>query len=187
MIALSIVPIAFEVRMMGLRAGGRPLGYIALASAGWIAAPAFASTWILAPARTTLGRPRPKLALLAIALPLAFAAAAVAGNIAYPETVHGPTPSLFVHARCFMMAIGLTIAPVAALLYAFRRSDPVRPATTGAALGALAASWAGAVLAIQCPETHPLHMVLAHAAPVAIFAGLGVLFGRRVLGLRWIR
>ena len=85
------------------------------------------------------------------------------------------------------MATGLSLLPIGIALWSFRGSDPVRPALTGAALGATAASWGGAVFAIQCPRAEPIHVALAHVGPIALAAVVTAVVGSRLLALRWLR
>lgn len=185
-ILASVMPIVAMTAMRGVHTGGRPLGYVALLATGWTALAVLATAFVFS-ADSALGRPRPALAAVASGLPLALVAISAAANLAFPETLHGMEASAATNMMCTVMALVLSVLPVAALLYVFRRSDPVRPVALGAALGAVAASWSGAVLATQCPLTSPLHVVLAHVAPIALTAVVASLVGSRVLGLRWIR
>lgn len=185
-ILASVMPIVAMAAMRGVHAGGRPLGYVATIAIAWTALAALATAFVLR-SETTLGRPRPALAALAPALPIALATVSIAANLAFPETLHGMEDVAPTGLMCTAMAIGLSVLPVAALLYVYRRSDPVRPVALGGALGAVAASWSGAVLATQCPQTTPGHVVLAHVVPIALTAVVAAVVGSRVLALRWIR
>lgn len=186
-IALSLLPVAADLAFRGVHAGGRPLGYVALLAIGWSALVVAASIWALRPGPTALGRPRPALAALAIGLPAGLLVVSLAAGAAFPETFRGPPFGWRVHLTCALIGTGLSLAPIAAVLWLFRRSDPVKPWTTGAALGAVAASWAGAITAVQCPHAEPLHVALAHVAPIALSALVAAVVGARVLSLRWIR
>jgi hypothetical protein len=186
-IALSLLPATAVLALRGVPLGGRPLGYATIVAVGWFALAIAASVWTLRPGRTALGRPRPTLAALAVALPASLLLVSLVASAAFPETLRAPTYGWRVHLTCAMIATGLSLAPIGAVLWLRRRSDPVKPWSTGAALGAAAASWAGAVIAAQCPHPEPLHVALAHVAPIALSALVAALVGARVLSLRWIR
>ena len=168
-------------------AGGRPYGYVGLVAIGWSALVIGASRWMLRPGPSMLGRPRPKLLQLAVGLPPSLLAVSCVASIMYPETLRAPAYGWHVHLVCALMTGAMSLAPVGVALWFFRRSDPVRPAVTGAALGAIAASWGGAVIAIQCPHPEPLHVALGHVGPIALTAVVGAMIGARLLSLRWIR
>ncbi len=186
-IALSLAPVAADLALRGVHPVGRPLGYLAVVAIGWFALALAASLWALRPARGALGQPRPALVALAIGLPASLLLVSLVASSAFPEAVREPLHGWHGHLMCTLIATGLSMAPIGALLWVFRRSDPVAPWISGAALGAVAASWAGAVLAVQCPHAEPLHVALAHAGPIALSAVVGAVIGARVLALRWIR
>src|SRR6185436_21066517 len=53
------------------------------------------------------------------------------------------SPPMHDHLVCFAIGIGFAAAPLAAMLWARRGTDPVHPGATGAALGAAAGAWGG--------------------------------------------
>lgn len=186
LILASVMPIVALIEMTGVHAAGRPVAYVAALAATWGGLAALATAYVLR-TDSALGRPRPALAAIAPALPIALASVSIVVSLAFPETLHaqeGVGPS---NMMCATMALALSVLPVSALLYVFRRSDPVRPIALGAALGAVAASWSGAVIATMCPRTGPVHVVLAHVGPIALTAIVAAVVGSRVLALRWIR
>lgn len=186
-VVLSLAPVAADLALRGVHPLGRPPGYVAIVAIGWFALVLATSSWTLRPGGAALGRPRPALVALAIALPASLLLVSLLASAAFPETLRSPLYGWRVHLACALMTIGLSLAPIGGLLWLFRRSDPVKPWTTGAALGAVAASWAGAVIAVQCPHPEPLHVALAHVAPIAVAAIVTAVAGARVLALRWIR
>lgn len=188
-IALSLVPVAADLVLRGVQLRGRPPGYVAIIAIGWFALTVAASVWTLgpAPAPSPLGRPRPALVALAMGLPLGLLLVSLVASGAFLETFRAPLYGFRVHLMCALTATALSLAPILGLLWLVRRSDPVKPWATGAALGALGASWAGAAVAVQCPHPEPLHVLLAHAGPIALTACVTAIVGTRVLALRWIR
>ena len=186
-IAVGLAPVAADLALRGVRPLGRPLGYLAFVAIGWFVLALAASVWALRPARGALGRPRPALVALAIGLPASLLLVSLVASSAFPEAVLEPLLGWRGHLACMLIATGLSLAPIGALLWVFRRSDPVAPWISGAALGAVGASWAGAVLAVQCPHAEALHVALAHVGPIAASAVVGAVIGARVLALRWIR
>jgi len=186
-IALSIVPVAADLVLRGLQLRGRPVGYVAIVAIGWFGLSVAASLWTLRPGPTPLGRPRPALIALAMGLPVGLLLVSLVASGVFLETFRAPLYGLRVHLMCALTATALSLAPILGLLWLVRRSDPVKPWATGAALGALGASWAGAAVAVQCPHPEPLHVLLAHAGPIALTACVTAIVGARVLALRWIR
>ena len=184
---VALAPIVAELLLRGVHAGGRPPGYLVVVATGWAALVVAASIWVLRPAPSSLGLPRPKMLVVAAALPCSLLAVSFLAGLAFPNTLHTPGYGWRLHLVCALMAIGLSVVPVGVALWRFRRSDPVRPAVTGAALGAVAASWSGAAIAIQCPHAELLHVALGHVAPIVLAAALTAVIGARVLSLRWIR
>jgi hypothetical protein len=77
----------------------------------------------------------------------------------------------------------LSIAPLAALLYALKRGAPVRPRLAGAVCGLLSSSMAAMLYALHCTDDSPLFVAvwysLAIGAVTLVAAGLGGRF------LRW--
>ena len=83
--------------------------------------------------------------------------------------------------HCLTLTPFLAIAPLTAALIAARHGATTRPALTGAVAG-LAAAGVGALLyAMNCNDDSPLFVALWYPLAVAIVAGAGALFGRRLL------
>lgn len=129
-----------------------------------------------------LGRPTRVLVVFAAALP-AVVLAWVLAMIAWMKPPCDPTP-VHTHFTCFAIGIAFAAAPLAAMLWVRRGTDPVHPGATGAALGAAAGAWGGLLIHLHCPYAEPLHMFLGHVLPIAALAILGLFLGRRILSLR---
>lgn len=83
--------------------------------------------------------------------------------------------------HCVTLTPFLAIGPLAAALATARHGATTRPALTGAVAG-LAAGGIGATLyAMNCTDDSPLFVALWYPLAVAVVAGLGALFGRRLL------
>jgi hypothetical protein len=183
-LALAVAPLVAALVLGGVHAGGRPHGYVGVVAVGWCSLVVAASSWVLRPGPTPLGRPRPTLLLLAMALPACLLAVSIAASILFPEALWSSNLGWRAHLACALTASALSLAPLGMALWFFRRSDPVRSAVTGAALGAIAASWGATVVAIQCPHPEPVHVALGHVLPIALAAIVAAVVGARVLSLR---
>jgi hypothetical protein len=75
--------------------------------------------------------------------------------------------------------LGVTVLFGAILLAAFalarRRSDPLFPRASGAALGAAAGAWGAMMVDLWCPVLEPSHLVLGHALPIVLLTAAGAL------------
>ncbi|MBV5265605.1 NrsF family protein [Pinisolibacter aquiterrae] len=83
--------------------------------------------------------------------------------------------------HCLTLTPFLAIAPLAAALLAARHGATTRPALTGAVAGLAAAGVGATLYAMNCTDDSPLFVALWYPLAVAIVAGAGALFGRRLL------
>jgi len=168
---------------LGLRLGGRPLPFVALSAAGW-ALLAAAMTWAAAHrGPTMLGLARRVLFGAAIAAAPAVLAWVMACTLGWPG-VREPAAGVAVNVACLIATSVLSLGPLLALGYLRRGSDPVHPRATGAAIGASAGAWGGALIDLHCGIVHPVHVALAHVMPIAVFALIGAALGARLFGVR---
>jgi len=84
---------------------------------------------------------------------------------------------------CIAASLVCAALPLAGLLWTKRGSEARHPATLGAAIGASCGAWAGVPALLMCPETAPLHALLAHALPLVLTSLAGALAGARVLAM----
>lgn len=84
---------------------------------------------------------------------------------------------------CLFWVPALSLAPLAALLYALRRAAPTAPGWTGAVAGALAGATGATFYAAHCPGDSPLFLLAWYGAAITLLALVGGLAGRRLL--RW--
>ena len=149
-----------------------------------------ASWWTLSTAKSMLGRPRPWLRAMAWLVPAAWVATFALVNLVWPERAVawslGNLEPHF-HIPCVENTLLLAVAPFAAVFVARWRSDPVAPATTGAALGTVAGAWAVVAITLVCPRVDLLHVMVAHLLPAACLVVMGTALGTWALGLRWKR
>ena len=99
----------------------------------------------------------------------------------FPEAVF---PCPFAHGcKCLVLTLLLAAAPLAALVFSRRASDPVHPRATGAALGAAAGAWAAVAIDLRCAYGTLEHVAFGHALPVVLLAALGAWLGGRAVAL----
>jgi len=164
----------------GFRAGDRPTRLVAVTCVGWIAAAAVALQIAFARGRSMVGRhPARRVALLVGAPFLLFAWKVTVTACFGVEFMATSTD----HAgyRCLGMSLGMGLALLVVFAAARRRTDPVRPGVTGAALGMAAAIAAGSLVDAWCPYAGVTHLLLGHILPLVALAALGALVGRRFL------
>lgn len=131
-------------------------------------------------------RPEAKPGALAMALaaPAALLAVAVVAELAilpadqWLATIVGDNAM-----HCLRVIPMLSIAPLAALIFAMRAGAPSYPALTGALAGAASAGLAATLYASNCPDDSPLFVATWYPLASAIVAAAGALAGR--LFLRW--
>ncbi len=128
----------------------------------------------LSPGRHGLGAPVTWLVVLAATTaPLYAMMTMMAGLGTAPD---GPPVR-----GCFTMSTGVALVGLVGLTYALHRSVPAAAVARGALLGACAGAWAGLTIHLHCPCGEPLHILLGHAAPIAICAALGAVISPRFL------
>ncbi|HEY8129650.1 MAG TPA: NrsF family protein [Hyphomicrobium sp.] len=84
---------------------------------------------------------------------------------------------------CMIVIPLLSLAPLAAVLYALRRGAPAHPAIAGAVGGLLSAGIAATLYASHCPDDSPLFLAAWYTIGIVLMTGIGALIGSRLL--RW--
>ncbi|RYZ11440.1 MAG: DUF1109 domain-containing protein [Comamonadaceae bacterium] len=84
---------------------------------------------------------------------------------------------------CAFSIVAISLPVFVAALAAMRGLAPVRPASAGAAAGAMAAGVGAAIYALHCPELAAPFLGIWYVAGMAATAALGAVLGRIVL--RW--
>ena len=178
--ALVVSPVVF---IQGLpSAQGRPRAYLVAVFATLLGLLALSTSALVSWFRRPLGPPaRLRTAAIGLVLP-SFALGLVIAGLVAPETVHAPLPGLRPHLFC-PSAVSLCGALIAAALsMALARQEPLRPERTAALIG----TWSGLValvaVTLSCSAVDPVHVGLAHMAPVLMLAFVTRKLARRVLG-----
>lgn len=86
--------------------------------------------------------------------------------------------------ECWALSLVCSLGPLALGLFVERRSDPVAPGASGAALGAIAGALGGAAMSFVCARTEMTHVLWGHLTGFVAVVGVATLVGRRVLALR---
>ena len=166
----------------GMHREERPTPLVLATCAGWIVAAAVATRIALARGRSTLGRATAWLVALLVVAPFALLAWKVAVTMPF-----GPEMSVERQGRPGWRCLGVSVAVGVPLLAVFtaarRRTDPLRPGITGAALGTAAGVAAGSLVDLWCPIAYVPHLLLGHILPLVVLALLGALAGRRFVRL----
>lgn len=84
---------------------------------------------------------------------------------------------------CLIVIPLLSLAPLAAVLYALRHGATTHPAVAGAVGGLLSAGIAATLYAAHCPDDSPLFLAAWYSIGIALMTLLGALLGSRIL--RW--
>jgi hypothetical protein len=84
---------------------------------------------------------------------------------------------------CTTMIPLFALAPLALMLWAFRRGAPQNPARAGAIAGLLAGGIGALFYAAHCFDDSPLFVATWYTLAIAAVTGLGALLGSRIL--RW--
>jgi hypothetical protein len=157
---------------------GRPAASRAWILAGTVAL-ALCSTSLVFPLRRSMLSPSRGLLLsVAIGVPLLVGAWLMLWHTTYDD------PFTRVGWRCFALTAMTAPWPFVTLAYASRRLEPRHPGTAGAALGAVAGTWAAVMVELWCPLTAYGHVLVGHVLPLVVLALAGSAIGVRMFGLR---
>jgi hypothetical protein len=164
--------------------GARPNVLIALtAGLGFFGALLLSRLSGLLGTRTMLGRSGPVLVGGSLAVVLVLSLVALGAAALWPEQTT-ELIELKSHVGCAVLTLVQAAIPLLVFVFPRRGSDPVHPATTGAAFGVTAGAWAAAMAYLRCPHVAAAHCVLAHIVPALVLGAIGALIGRAVLKVR---
>jgi len=159
-------------------AAGRPAAFGAANVVGCAVIASLATWAAFTRGRSMVGHPTFAWAV-AIATPLLLGAWTMLWHVAYED------PSKHVLGwRCFVLTLVTAPWPFAVLVGATRRIEPMRAGLAGAAMGSVAAAWAGAMVVAWCPLAEPGHVVRGHVLPFVVLAIAGALVGRRLFAVK---
>jgi hypothetical protein len=172
--------VAIFAHFGGVRATGRPGLLILLTCLGWSVVGSVAAALAVARGRSMLGRSSAALIILIAAAPLVLLAWKVGATMPFGAEMMAPWPGRLGF-RCLGLSLAMAAPLLVALLVMRRRSDPVHPGITGAALGITAGIAAGTLVDLWCPVAYLPHVLLGHILPLVVAAGFGAWAGRRLL------
>lgn len=164
----------------GIRTYDRPTPLLVWTCLGWSVATSVAAAFAVARGRSALGRSTASLVILVAAMPLVLLAWKIGVTLPFGPDMRTPWAGRLGF-RCLGLSVAMAAPLLAALLVMRRRSDPVHPAVTGAALGITAGVAAGTLVDLWCPVAYVPHLLLGHILPLVIAAVLGAWAGRRLL------
>jgi hypothetical protein len=179
--AAVAIPLVAFFAVGGARFGQRPLSLVLATTLGAFAIAAFTLVLALGRGPRMLGRARGVLVLAGIIAPLAFLAWKAGLSAEFELAAASPTRPGY---RCLVLTLSFALAPLSALLFLRRGSDPTHPRSLGMALGIAAGTSAAALVDLWCPVGHLRHLVLGHVLPVLALGVLGVWLGQRWLSVR---
>lgn len=159
----------------GIRATGRPPLLVTLTTLGTTVSVATGMYFLFTRrARSMLRRPSGVLGLVTLLSVVAF----LAWRYGLSSTfgLVQPWPDR-VGLRCLRLALITGSLPLFAALIAWRRTDPLAPAATGAAFGAGAGLATAVLTDLWCPVSYVPHLLLGHVLPIVILAAIGSLLG----------
>lgn len=181
-VALAVVAIPF-IATRGIVPGTRPAALIAFSVLSAAVLAVVLSFSALRSPRSMLGPPRRRLALVSVLSPALFVLLVGAYAAMWPATTHEAV-SMHSDVLCALLMLLQGGALLAALMIAKRRTDPIHPALTGIAMGAVAGAWGFAFAYVRCPHVTVTHGLIAHVVPALALGAVGAVLGKRVLAER---
>ena len=177
------VPVALSLLLGGPNTGGRPVAYVATLAVAWLAV-GLAATWGgVSRGHSMLGRSAAVRLAVATLVPAALLATSLFAAMAWPQTLPDDA-TLTSHVVCVIFTLLCALGPLVAFAIVRRRSDPVAPRLTGAAIGAASGTWGALAIELHCGHASPAHVLLGHLLPVVMITLVGVLVGDQVVAIR---
>lgn len=130
-----------------------------------------------------LGRSATVRLVVATLTPAALLATWLVAALTWPQTLYDHA-TVGDHIVCVVFTLLLAVGPLVAFAIVRRRSDPVAPRLTGAAIGAASGAWGALGIELHCSHASPGHILLGHVLPVAFLTVVGALIGGTVLAIR---
>jgi hypothetical protein len=175
--------IALSVYVGGPSVGDRPYGYASSLAIAWLAVALLATFASASRGSSMLGRPSSWRVATAALTPLALLATAMFAMAVWPA-VSNDDAGWPDHTVCVVATLLCALGPLASFAVLGRRSDPVLPRLTGAAIGAASGAWGAVFIELHCAHASAGHVLLGHLLPVGLATLVGVMVGDRVLAIR---
>lgn len=183
-LAAGLLPsVALSVYVGGPSTADRPVGFTVAVTLAWLGIAAVATLAAFSRGTSMLGRPASYRLAVATFTPVALLAASLVAALFWPETLADHS-TMRDHVVCIVVTFVCSLGPLAAFAVLRRRSEPLMPRLTGAALGAAAGGWAAVTIELHCGHAAPDHVIAGHLLPVALVTLVGVLVGDGVLAIR---
>jgi hypothetical protein len=133
-----------------------------------------------APGEHGLGKPKARLAMLAVMSPVLFIAATILLSFASAGDVD--TESFWWHClRCLAWTTLYSAGPMLLCAWAFRRTFVVAPAWRAAAVAMACAATGAATMSLTCSVGSPAHVIIGHGGMMfvaaLVMAAVGARFG----------
>lgn len=186
-IAIGAVTASLAIFLVrgGLRLTDRPWSLALLTCAGTALAAGFGARLLMTRGRHMSGRSSRSLWFAALGATLTFLIWKLGVSHLYGHSQPWPTrPGV----RCLTLSLSCAAPLLLGALLVAARMLPVRPAITGAALGAGVGLMAATLVDLWCPVAYLPHLLLGHALPIAVLGAAGTLllpWWRRRIGARW--
>lgn len=145
----------------------------------WLAA-AFVVSRLSFGGRWSWGAPRELMRMA----PIAISFVVVVGAVVIGLTWGHDAPREGHHVQCLTASAAMGVVPLALTFWVERGRDPIAPASTGAALGALAGAWSGVFMSFVCGRSEVGHTIVSHVAALVILSVVSAVIGRRLLAMR---
>jgi hypothetical protein len=181
-LAGTLFCVALFLAVGGHRPSTRPPALVAITAGGALLIAAVALWIAVRRGRSMLGRPLQWLVALACLTPLALLAWKIGWSALYPG-MSGPWPGR-IGLRCLGLSLSMGLGPLAALVWARRRSDPTHPAATGLAIGVAVGAGIWMLVDLWCPVAYPPHLLLGHVLPLVLLALGGAWLGHQIISIR---
>lgn len=158
----------------------RPLDFLGIVGLFFLASACLA----LAVRESLPGRRRSRGLVLTLRIGLAVAAVGLAAGFWGPQGLsdHWRIGSDAVGIKCAVLVIALSVLPILGMMAALKKLAPMQPAKAAALAGLAAAALAALGVGLHCPIDEPIHWLLWHLTPIAVFASLV-----GMIGARWLR
>jgi hypothetical protein len=178
-----VLPVALSFWVHGPGAGARPCGYVVALGVAWLMVGALATWGGVLRGASMLGRPPAWRMVVATLTPVALLVTALLAALVWPETLNDDA-RMRNHIVCIVFTFLCALGPLVAFALIRRRSDPVAPRLTGAAIGSAAGAWGALSIELHCVHASPEHVLLGHLVPVVLLGLLGVVVGHFFVAIR---